>query len=273
MECLEKSRLSCHDPEFLMLRKRIIFTLIYENEFFNQSRNFRLQKVGKLRWLEKNYKFQDIAFSLDELIILNASKKDKNIKNFASTLSALVDDVFIPIAAGGGIRSMDDAKLLFDNGADKIVLNTILSTDKDLVENLIKQYGSQSIIASIDYKKINNINKVYIKDGIEELDIELEEYIRYVEGLNIGEIYLNSIDKDGTGFGYDFEVIDTINKKLKIPIIIAGGAGNEKHLSDGLQIDQVNAVATANLFNFIGDGLPKARMKILEEGANIAKWI
>ena len=89
-----------------MLRKRIIFTLIYENEFFNQSRNFRLQKVGNLRWLEKNYKFQDIAFSLDELIILNASKKYKNMTVFAETLSNLVDDVFIPIAVGGGIRSM-----------------------------------------------------------------------------------------------------------------------------------------------------------------------
>ena len=255
-----------------MLRKRIIFTLIYENEFFNQSRNFRLQKVGNLRWLEKNYKFQDIAFSLDELIILNASKNDKNIEEFAKILNNLVDDVFIPIAAGGGVRTLEDAKVLFDNGADKIVLNTILFTDTTLVKELISQYGSQSIIASIDYKKINDKNKVYIENGNEELEIGLDEYIKYIETLNVGEIYLNSIDRDGTGFGYDFETINTISKDLKIPMIIAGGAGNEKHLSDGLKIDQVNAVATANLFNFIGDGLPKARIKILEEGINIAKW-
>ena len=255
-----------------MLRKRIIFTLIYENGFFNQSRNFRLQKVGKLNWLEKNYKFQDIAFSLDELIVSNASKNDKNIVEFSKTLSALVDDVFIPIAAGGGIRSIEDAKILFNNGADKIVLNTILFTDVNLVKKLISQYGSQSIVGSIDYKKIGDRLKVYIKDATEELDIELNEYISYLENLNIGEIYLNSIDKDGTGFGYDFNMINNLPNNLNIPIIIAGGAGNEEHLMEGLKIDKVSAVATANLFNFIGDGLPKARNKIYNHNINIAKW-
>ena len=255
-----------------MLRKRIIFTLIYENGFFNQSRNFRLQKVGNLRWLEKNYKFQEIAFSLDELIVLNASKKDKNIKAFAETLNKLVDDVFIPIAAGGGIRSMYDAKLLFDNGADKIVLNTVLYTDNDLVKELVSQYGSQSIIASIDYKIVDDKHKVYIKDASEELEIELEEYINYIKDLNVGEIYLNSIDKDGTGFGYDFDTIHKVIKDINIPVIIAGGAGNESHLISGLKISEVNAVATANLFNFVGDGLPKARKMILKKNINIANW-
>jgi imidazole glycerol-phosphate synthase subunit HisF len=255
-----------------MLRKRIVFTLIYENGFFNQSRNFRLQKVGNLEWLEKNYKFQNIAFSLDELIILNASKKNKNIKAFAKTLSGLVDDVFIPIAAGGAIRSMNDAKLLFNSGADKIVLNTILHTDADLVRELVSQYGSQSVVASIDYKNNNNKLKVYIKDAKEELDIELEEYIEYVQNLNIGEIYLNSIDKDGTGFGYDFESIDKVSNDISVPLIIAGGAGNTKHLLEGLVKDNINAVATANLFNFIGDGLPRAREEILKNNLNIAEW-
>jgi imidazole glycerol-phosphate synthase subunit HisF len=255
-----------------MLRKRIIFTLIYENGFFNQSRNFRLQKVGKLRWLEKNYKFQDIAFSLDELIILNASKKDKNMKLFAETLSNLADDVFIPIAVGGGIRTMDDAKLLFDNGADKIVLNTVLFTDKALVKELVSVYGSQSVVASIDYKVIDKQFKVYIQDGTKKLDMKLEEYLDYLKTLNIGELYLNSMDKDGTGFGYDFDTINKVIKGINIPVIIAGGAGNESHLISGLEIPDVNAVATANLFNFIGDGLAKARVGILNKGMNLAKW-
>jgi len=96
-----------------VLRQRIIFTLIYENGFFNQSRNFRLQKVGNIDWLEENYKFQDIAFSLDEIIVLNVSKRDKNLSEFATMLNRLVDDVFIPVAAGGGINSISDAELLF----------------------------------------------------------------------------------------------------------------------------------------------------------------
>ena len=256
-----------------MLRKRIIFTLIYENGFFNQSRNFRLQKVGNINWLERNYKFKEIAFSLDELIVLNASKNHKDMKEFADTLSKLVYDVFIPIAAGGGIKTIEDAKLLFNNGADKLIVNTTLYENQELVKELVKLYGSQSIVASIDYKNINGIEKVYIHDAKIELNISLQEHIKIVQELGVGEIYLNSIDKDGTGFGYDFETIDKISQTIHIPMIIAGGAGNERHLMEGLKRDKIDAVATANLFNFIGNGLPNARQKILEEKLNIARWM
>ena len=251
-----------------MLRKRIIFTLIYENGFFNQSRNFRLQKVGDIRWLERNYKFQDIAFSLDELIVLNASKSDKGMAEFAKTLSELVDDVFIPIAAGGGIRSLEDAEMLFANGADKIVLNSALHIDKNLVEKLVEIYGSQSIVASIDHKG----HDVFISDGTQKLNICLDEYIQHIEDMNVGEIYLNSIEKDGTGFGYDIGLIEKVTGLISSPLIIAGGAGNERHLIEGLEIENVNAVATANLFNFIGDGLQYARGELHKAGIDLAKW-
>jgi cyclase len=90
--------------------------------------------------------------------------------------------------------------------------------------------------------------------------------------FEVGEIYLNSIDKDGTGFGYDFDVIKNVSKRLNKPLIIAGGAGNENHLIEGLKLADVSAVATANLFNFIGDGLPNARKKIIQSGENLADW-
>lgn len=255
-----------------MLRKRIIFALIYSDGHFMQSRNFRLQRVGNLNWLEKNYKFQSISFSLDELIVLNATKGLKNISEFAKTVSNLVNDVFIPIAAGGGIRTYEDAELLFNSGADKLVLNTALVESPKLVKILVKKYGSQSIVASIDYKKVNDAYEVYIKDGTFKIEMSLIQYIEYIQNLEVGEIYLNSIDKDGTGFGYDFETIRHLEKGIKMPLIIAGGAGNESHLIQGLQLSGVSAVATANLFNFIGDGLPNARSIMLKEGLNLANW-
>lgn len=255
-----------------MLRKRIIFALIYNQGFFNQSRNFRLQRVGGLNWLEKNYKFQQIAFSLDELIVLNASKGEKHLQEFAAQISNLVNDVFIPIAAGGGIRSLEDAELLFNSGADKIVVNSALKNDPDLIEQLVKKYGAQSIIASIDYKNNNGRNEVYINDGTFKIDMSLDDYIAYVESLDIGEIYLNSIDKDGTGFGYDFETIQSVGRNIHVPLIIVGGAGNESHLMEGLRLNGVSAVATANLFNFVGDGLSIARRKIISLGENVADW-
>lgn len=237
-----------------------------------QSRNFRLQKVGNLSWLGQNYKFQDIAFSLDELIILDATKEQKSIKDFAETVSKLVNYVFIPIAAGGGIRSIEDAELLFNSGADKIVLNSVILENPDLVKSLVSKYGSQSIIASVDYKTKKEGIEVYINDGTTKIKFTIEEYLKYIESLHVGEIYLNSIDKDGTGFGYDFETICDLEKSINLPLIIAGGAGNEKHLIDGLKIKGVSAVATANLFNFIGDGLPNARNHIINSGENIARW-
>jgi cyclase len=251
-----------------MLRKRLIFTLIYSSGFFNQSRNFRLQKVGDINWLEKNYGFKDLAFSLDELIVLDASRTNRDITKFAKNLSRLVENVFIPICAGGGIECLDDAKILFDNGADKIILNTAIHNNKDLVVDLVEKYGSQSIVASVDYKK----NDVFIKNGAQIVNFKLNEYISYINSLNIGEVYLNSIDKDGTGFGYDIEVAKNIAKNLSIPLIMSGGAGNERHLLEGIMDTDIDAVATANLFNFIGDGLPNARREIIKNKGNIAQW-
>src|SRR3990167_6876412 len=255
-----------------MLRKRMIFTLIYNQDFFMQSRNFRLQKVGDITWLEKNYQFQKISFSIDELIVLNASREIKSINDFATTLNRLSNNVFIPVAAGGGIRKMEDAEILFNNGADKIVLNHALANNVSLVEALVNRYGSQSIIASIDYKNINGINEVFIMNGSQKINMTLNDYIKYIDGLNVGEIYLNSIDKDGTGFGYDFETINNITEQIKVPLIISGGAGNEYHLLEGLKLDSVNAVSTANLFNFLGDSLPNARKKIITAGMNLPSW-
>ena len=203
---------------------------------------------------------------------MNASKNHKNTNDFAIVVSKLVDKVFIPIAAGGGIRTLNDAELLFRNGADKLVINSALFETPELIKELVKQYGSQSIVASIDYKKINNKFEVYINDGTLKIDLSLHDYIKYLEYLEVGEIYLNSIDKDGTGFGYDFNTIKSFEDKINLPLIIAGGAGNESHLIEGLSLMNVNAVATANLFNFVGDGLPNARKKIIDRGFNIAKW-
>jgi imidazole glycerol-phosphate synthase subunit HisF len=251
-----------------MLRQRIIFTLIYDDGFFCQSRNFRLQRVGDIKWLENNYKFQKIAFSIDELIIVNATRGKKNLSKFTKILDRLVDNVYIPISAGGGISSLEDAKLLFNHGADKLIINTALFRNTNLISNIVKYYGKQSIIASIDYRD----NEVFISDGKEKVGSYLEQYIKHAELLGVGEIYLNSIKKDGTGFGFDLNTIEVIAGKINIPLIVAGGAGNQHHLLEAVKIKGVSAVATANLFNFIGESLPKARQHLIQNGANLVEW-
>ena len=255
-----------------MLRKRIIFSLIYSNGFLNQSRNFKLQKVGNIKWLENFYKFNKISFSIDELLIVNANKIEKDIDEFSLNISKIVNNVFVPVSAGGGIKNTSHAELLFKNGADKLILNTSLIENKKLIKNLVEKYGSQSIIASLDYKIIDNEIIFFNNNGENKIEMNYKDYIMYVLSLNIGEILLNSINKDGTGFGFDFKSINKIAKFINVPLIIMGGAGNQQHLYDGLDNNNVNAVATANLFNFIGDGLPKAREWLIKNKVNISKW-
>jgi len=255
-----------------MLRDRLIFSLIYNAGAFMQSRNFRLQKVGDINWLERNYKFQKISFSLDELIVVDATKGNKDLKKFAETVKRLVNDVFIPVAAGGGIRHLDDAELLFNSGADKVILNSALYDTPDLAKNIIEKYGAQSLIASVDYKLVDDVPIVYINNGETPITYTLDEYLTFLQTLGVGEILLNSIQQDGTGFGYDLSTIQQYGQSISVPLLIMGGAGNERHLLDGLKQDGVSAVVTANLFNFIGNGLPNARKHMLVNGANLAQW-
>ncbi|MFA0087066.1 HisA/HisF-related TIM barrel protein [Vibrio sp. 10N.261.51.F12] len=231
-----------------------------------------MQKVGDINWLERNYRFQKISFSLDELIVLNATKTGKDITEFSKAVSRLVEDVFIPVAAGGGIKSLSDADLLFRSGADKVVLNTCIESNPLLVKEIVSKYGSQSIVACVDYKIVDGKPTVFVDDGSRALDVDLETHLSDIQRLEVGEIILNSIDKDGTGFGYDIDVICKYSGLVNVPLIIMGGAGNGQHLKEGLEFDGVSAVATANLFNFIGDGLPKARSFMIQSGANLARW-
>ena len=101
-----------------MLKKRLIFTLLYDSGYFSLSRNFRLQRVGDLKWLKENYNFEYISRYIDELIVLDVSKEKREIKNFCNILKELTDKIFVPISSGGGIRKFEHAKILLDSGAD-----------------------------------------------------------------------------------------------------------------------------------------------------------
>jgi cyclase len=255
-----------------MLKKRIIFTLIYDQQFFMLSRNFRLQKVGNLSWLKKHYDFSQIAFSIDELIVLDVSRENRDGKAFAEHVKKLNEKCFVPIAAGGGIRTVEQARSLLRSGADKIVLNTLLAMDPQCIWDMAAEFGRQCIIASVDIKSTETGYGVWIENGTTMLKQSVREWFDCISRLPIGEIYLNSISRDGTGQGYEKEVLNLIPDGLNVPIILAGGAGKYHHLAIGLQDDRVDAVATTHLFNFVGDGLVRARKELLDEGFDLAVW-
>jgi len=255
-----------------MLKKRVIFTLLYNNGFFVLSRNFRLQIVGNIEWLQRNYDFSKIALSIDELIVLDVSRESRQQEKFCNHIKLLTAGCFVPISAGGGVRTLKHARELLRSGADKIVVNTILFDDSDVIRKIASEYGSQCIIASIDAKFHENGYGVWVDNGSRQLDMPLISWIEYLLSLPIGEIYINSMDRDGTGQGYDLALLENFPETVRVPVILAGGAGQYAHFAKVLSDNRVDAVATAHLFNFLGDSLEKARQKLIEENFDLAVW-
>lgn len=255
-----------------MLKKRLVFALLWKNGKFCLSRNFKLQQAGDLMWIEKNYNFKVIAFSIDELVVLNVSRGDKEMTTFAAQVTELTRGCFVPLAAGGGIRSIDDAMLLLRSGADKLVVNTSLSRDPSLVSALAQRFGRQCVVASIDYRNVNGRREVFVENGAVATGMTVEEAVANAERLGAGEIYLTSMDRDGTGQGYDSEMLDAVAPTARVPVIASGGVGKFEHLAGWLSRPYASAAATANIFNFLGEGLREARTHIEDQGIPLAKW-
>jgi len=255
-----------------MAKPRLCFTLLYADGIFYLSRNFNLQAVGNLDWVMDNYDFESIARSIDELIILNVSQLDEDWEDFCSIVSRLSENCFMPIAAGGGIRGIEQVESLFISGADKIILNSALYDAPDLIRQLVAIYGSQSVICSIDFRRLDGSIKTFKAGGKIETEVALTSAISSAVNLGVGEFYLTSIDKDGTGEGFDMPVLELAYKACSLPIIAAGGADTDDRLAEGLHSGFVSAVSTSHLFNFMGDGLKDARNGLEAEGIQMSKW-
>lgn len=257
-----------------MPRKRLIFTLLHDNGNFMLSRNFRLQRVGNATWLEKNYNFAEIAFAIDELIVLDVSRDTRDFSAFCACLERVTRGCFAPIAAGGGIRDVQQAKELLRSGADKIVVNSALHQDESLIQRLAEDFGRQCVVASADLKRdASGEFRIWIENGSKAAEGSAREALARIERLPIGELYLNSIDRDGTGRGYDLAMLELLPPELPVPVILAGGAGNHLHIAEGLHLPEVDAVATAHLLNFVGNGLENARNRLTEMKFDLATWL
>ena len=236
------------------------------------SRNFRLQKVGNMDWLEENYGFSTVGYSIDELVVIDVSRQGINTPQFCEDLKRLTRDCFAPITAGGGIRTLEHVHQLLRSGADKVVVNTALHDQPELVEEIATELGRQCIVASIDIQKINGVYQVFKNNGTVKVGESLDHILLKCAGLPIGEIHIESIDRYGTGNGLDLEILEFIKHVKDVPLILMGGVGNAEHIIAGLKDERVDAVATGNLLNFMGDGLVRARGLAIDGGINLPKF-
>jgi cyclase len=256
-----------------MPKPRVIFTLLYAKGRFHLSRNFNLQAVGDLNWLLENYEFDSIARAVDELVILNVDRDPSDLLEFLATVQQLARRCFMPIAVGGGIRTVAAADALFRGGADKIVLGSAYDRHPELVSHIVNAFGAQSLVASVDFRRAaDGSTQTVIDCGRTMTQLDLPQALERVVRLGAGELYLTSIDRDGTGNGYDLDALRLAYQSCRLPIIASGGADTYDRLAEGIQSGYASAVSTAHLFNFMGDGLSDSRAALITEGVGLSAW-
>lgn len=246
-----------------MVKKRLIVTLLYRDGVIVQSINFKhTNVVGSMKIAIEFFNM----WEADEIIILNVSRKENSTKRFLRDVEDVAKKSFLPLSIGGYVKNIDDAKLLFDIGADKIVINTEMFERPEIVTEIMQHFGSQAVVASIDVKKIDDDHIVFVDRGRVNTGIEVSEYAKSVESLGAGEVFLTSIDKDGSKEGYDIELMSKVSNSIKIPVIAFGGIQDFNDMVKCLNHTNVAAVAAGNPFHYTEQSTRKAKRILLDAG-------
>ncbi|MBN2517354.1 MAG: imidazole glycerol phosphate synthase subunit HisF [Candidatus Altiarchaeota archaeon] len=248
-----------------MIKRRFILCLLLDNGVFMNSRNFELNPVGNIETIEQYLNFE----AIDELIIVNVERGEKDLDRFCAGVKEVAKRCFVPITAGGGVKSIEDFQKLLNSGADKVIINTAAYEDPKLITEASKVFGSQCVVVSIDVKKDKGgAYEVYIHNGSKDTHTDVFDWVKKVEKLGAGEIFLTSIDQDGSCQGYDLDLVKKVSHTAGIPIIASGGVGEFKHLVEGIRDGDASAVSAANIFHFIGHSLIKAKTYLNTSGLN-----
>ena len=186
----------------------------------------------------------------DELVFLDISATLEKRKTLAEMVTQLSKEINIPFTVGGGIQSVDDARLLLQSGADKVSINSAAVLNPDLITQISDAFGSQSLVVAIDIKKLDNDWFVFIKGGTESTGILAIDWAKKVEELGAGELLITSMNNDGSKDGFALDITNAISEAVSIPVIASGGAGNSQHFIDLFTKTEVSAGLAASIFHF-----------------------
>ena len=232
-----------------MFTKRIIPCLDVNNGRVVKGVNFvNLQDAGDPVEIAKAY---DKA-GADEVVFLDITASSDNRNTVVDMVRKVAANVFIPFTVGGGIRSVDDFRMLLREGADKISINSSAINNPQLVHEAALKFGSQCVVVAIDAKRRDDGTgwNIYKNGGRVDVGIDAVEWPIKVAELGAGEILLTSMDCDGTKAGYDIELTRTIAEAVSIPVIASGGAGTMEHFYDALTEGKADAALAASLFHY-----------------------
>jgi cyclase len=187
----------------------------------------------------------------DEITFLDitASSDDRDL--ILHIIEDVASQVFIPLTVGGGVREVDDVRRLLNAGADKVSINTSAVTNPQLVADAANKYGSQCIVVAIDAKRGESGNwEVFTHGGRRATGLDAVEWAKKMQALGAGEIFLTSMDRDGTKVGFDLPLTRAVSDAVSIPVIASGGVGNLQDLADGIVQGHADAVLAASIFHY-----------------------
>jgi len=188
----------------------------------------------------------------DEIVLLDISATHEKRAILIDTVRRAARDLFIPFTVGGGVRTLEDASAIFDAGADKISINSAAVRDPSLIERIAARFGSQAVVVAIDARSntAQNNYDVLIAGGRNRTGREALTWAQEAERHGAGEILLTSMDRDGTGLGFDCRLTRAVSSSVQIPVIASGGAGSSDHFVEVFSTGQADAALAASVFHF-----------------------
>jgi cyclase len=213
-------------------------------------------------------KFYDTE-GADEIVFLDITASAEKRDILLDVVRRTAEAVFIPLTVGGGIRAVEDARLLLESGADKISINTSAVNNPGLISQSAARFGSQATVVAIDAKRSGRSWTVYTYGGRTPTSLDAIEWAHNVEQLGAGEILLTSMDCDGTKNGYDIELTRSISSTVNIPVIASGGCGTLEHISEVFKQGKADAALAASIFHYRTYSIAEAKKYLKEKGIHV----
>lgn len=232
-----------------MLRYRVIPVLLLKDNGLVKTTRFRKPVyIGDPINAVKIFNEKEV----DELILLDISATNEYREPNYKKIEEIVSEAFMPIGYGGGINKLEQIERLFKLGIEKVILNTAAQLNPGLIRQAAEIFGNQSIVVAIDVKKdIWGRNRIFTHSGTKKQKTDIDSFLKIAEESGAGEIFINSIDRDGTMKGYDIELIKQMSGMVSVPVVASGGAGSIKDFSFAIEAG-ASAVAAGAMFVFQG---------------------
>jgi cyclase len=236
-----------------MLRNRLITVLTLNDGVLFRTKQFTPDYRYTINFVD--------LWSIDELVALDVTRPGEGERaNFFSVVSQLASNCFVPLAVGGGVRTLDDARQLLDVGADKVVVNSGALETPDLIDAIARSHGAQCAVVAMDVMRHpDGRYEVWSTFGSRPTGRDPAAWAREAEARGAGEILVTSIEKDGSLEGYDNELNSLVASAVSVPVLAAGGAGQWQHFVDAFRVAGVSAVCTTNIYHFTENSIRSAK--------------